>query len=83
MFAWFVRHPPCLRRRVVVNLRGEEDRGLRGVLWDCAGDWYTLKHAEAIRTVLGVNGEEKEEAAPIVGEAVFHRSQLLFLQVLP
>jgi len=83
MFDWFARHPPCLRRRVVVNLRGEEDRGLRGVLWQRAGDWFTLKHAEAVRTVMGPNGVEKEQVDPILGEAVFHLSQLLFLQVLP
>lgn len=66
--------PPCLLRRVIVNLRGD-DAALEGVLWGARGAWLTLKDARALYP--------GREPAAVDGEIVVHRDRVSFLQVLP
>lgn len=70
LFWW---RPPCLYRSVILNLT--DGTALQGVLWSSRGSWLTVRDAKLL-----VNG-----ASPttIDGEAVFHRSRLSFIQVLP
>lgn len=66
--------PPCFLKTVIVNIRGEET-AVQGVLWRARGPWLVLRDA----SVLKPHGEPLK----LDGEAVIHRSQVLFLQVLP
>ena len=52
-----------------------EDSAVRGVLWRSRGAWLTVRGA----SVLKPDGS----AAPLDGEVVIHRSEVLFLQALP
>jgi len=67
--------PPCLLRRVVVNLTHDESSAIEGLLWQARGPWLTLKEAKALKA--------SHPATDILGEVVIHRSQVSFLQVLP
>jgi hypothetical protein len=60
---------------VIVNLKSEQQHALRGVLWQSRGAWLVLKNA----TLLHVGNEP----APIDGEALVHRDNVAFLQVVP
>lgn len=64
---------PRLRRRCIVNLRGETD-SLEGVLWTRRGRWIVLKDARLLRA--------SGEATPADGEVLIDRAQVSFLQVL-
>lgn len=64
---------PRLRRRCIVNLRGETD-SLEGVLWTRRGRWLVLKDARLVRA----NGE----VTPADGEVLVDRATVSFLQVL-
>jgi hypothetical protein len=72
LFWW---RPPCLLRVVLVNLISDDETALRGVLWSSRGPWLTLKDVSMIKTNL----------APITmdGDAIVHRANVAFLQVLP
>ena len=74
--AWYLLdQPPCVKRRVILNLKAEQDAGYEGVLWVQRGGWLTLKDVTA----------HKEGRPPmkVDGDAVFHRDAILFMQVLP
>lgn len=64
---------PRLRRRCIVNLRGETDT-LEGVLWTRRGRWIVLKDVRLLRA--------SGEATPADGEVLIDRDQVNFLQVL-
>jgi hypothetical protein len=66
--------PPCLLRRVIVNLASEAT-AIEGVLWKSRGAWLTIRDAK----LLVSHGSP----APIDGEIVLHRDRVSFLQVLP
>ena len=66
--------PPCVRKTVIVNLKAD-DTALRGVLWRTAGPWLVLRQASALKP--------HGEPIAIDGEAVVHRADVLFMQVLP
>lgn len=70
LFWW---RPPCLLRRVILNLT--DGTAIQGVLWNSRGAWLTVRDSELL-----VNGATPQK---IDGEAVLHRSRLLFIQVLP
>jgi len=72
---WLFWRPPCLLRTVIVNLQSDPELALRGVLWQYRGAWLTLRQAQLL----------KAGGAPVVvdGEAVIHRANVAFLQVLP
>jgi hypothetical protein len=65
---------PPLLHRVIVNLKSDSSTALRGVLWT-RGPWLTLRQAELLRA--------GQPPTPIDGEAVVHRANVAFLQVLP
>jgi hypothetical protein len=67
--------PPCLLRRVLVNLTYTADEALQGVCWSSRGGWITLKDVTAIKT--GV------PPAKIEGDVTIHVSKIAFFQVLP
>lgn len=48
---------------------------MRGVLWAANGPWLTLKDATALRA--------NAQPLKVDGDVVIHRSQVLFIQVLP
>lgn len=67
--------PPCLLKVVIVNLQDDPSTALRGVLWDARGPWLTLRNTSLL----------KPNVPPVSldGEAVIHRSNVSFLQVVP
>lgn len=87
--AWFWWRPPCLGRRVVVNVDGDE-AAYEGVLWASRGEWFTLRDVQQLppdKPPLLVDGQPigDRPSSPIsvTGEIVIHRARVLFLQVLP
>lgn len=68
--------PPCLLRRVIVNFTHAPTEALEGVLWSTRGPWLTFRDVSAMKA-----GTQQPVKLP--GEAVIHRSQISFLQVLP
>jgi esterase/lipase superfamily enzyme len=71
LFWW---RPPCLARRVVINLKDDHDVALRGVLAHSRGAWLSLVGVDALR-VAG-------PAMRVDGEVVVHRTNVAFIQVL-
>lgn len=67
--------PPCLLRRVIVNLAYDPTEALQGLLWSSRGGWITLKEVSAIKA--GV------PPATIQGDVTIHVSKVAFFQVLP
>ncbi len=67
--------PPCVLRRVVVNVTYSPTEAFEGVLWAYWWGWLTLKDVTAIKT------NHPPEKLP--AEVVLHRSQIAFIQVLP
>ena len=59
---------------MICNVRGET-YALQGVLWSYRGAWLTLREP----ALLVPNELPKRQ----VGEAVIHRDQITYLQVLP
>lgn len=57
-----------------MNLKSDDSFAIRGVLWSARGPWLTLRQAAAIRA----NGS----SSPIDGEAIVHRDNIAFLQVV-
>ena len=72
LFWW---RPPCLLRRVIVNLKNDHDLALRGVLTGSRGAWLTLGDVDALRAAA--------RPTRIDGEALVHRSNVAFIQVMP
>jgi len=67
--------PPCLHRLVIVNLVADSNTAVRGVLWSSRGAWLTLKDCAVLKGGI--------PPARVDGDVVIHRSQVLFVQVLP
>jgi hypothetical protein len=67
--------PPCLLRRVIVNLRSDDASAIQGVLWSARGPWLTWKDCAILKA--------GAPPTPIDGDVVIHRSNIAFLQVLP
>jgi hypothetical protein len=67
--------PPCLLRRVILNLVSDRDAAYSGVLWSSRGAWLTFRDVAALR--------QGAEPAKLDGDLVVHRSNVEFLQVLP
>jgi hypothetical protein len=74
VFALLLGQPPCILRSVIVNLKDDSDTALKGALWSSRGAWLTLRNVSLL----------KSNAAPVPmdGDAVIHRSNISFLQVL-
>lgn len=72
---WFWWRPPCLLRRVIVNLKDEPPTALQGVLWSARGPWLTLRAAAVLAP--------GEAPTPADGELVVHRNNVAFVQVVP
>jgi hypothetical protein len=70
---------PPLLRVVIVNLKSDPDLALRGVLWS-RGPWFTLRQAELLRAPHP--GQPAQPPTPLDGEAVVHRSNVAFFQVV-
>ena len=71
LFWW---RPPCLLRRVIVNVTSEA-AAFEGVLWASRGAWLTFRDVKAMA--------EGKEPTAMEGEMVIHRDKVSFLQVLP
>jgi hypothetical protein len=65
---------PRLRRRCIVNLRGEGADSIEGVLWTRRGQWLVLKDARLIHPA-------DNSVTPADGEVLIDRAQVNFLQV--
>jgi hypothetical protein len=65
--------PPCLLRKVILNVKDDPTMAIRGVLWSARGPWFVIREPELLRA-----GEEPTRAD---GEIVIHRDNVLFLQV--
>lgn len=81
MWAWW--QPPCLLKTVIVNLKDDTATSLRGVLWQTRGPWWTLRsvallHAQEASVPMGLNVVE----TPIQGDAIVHRDNIAFVQVV-
>jgi len=72
LFWW---RPPALLRRVIVNFKHDDSAALEGVLWSSRGSWLTLRDASALKA--------GQQPAKMLGDAVVHRSNVAYLQVLP
>lgn len=68
---WWLRRPPMLTRRVILQLDG--DQALSGVLWRVHGDWFVLRDT----LLLQPDGAR----VPMDGELVVHRRSVVFAQV--
>lgn len=76
MFAWlFWWRPPCLLRRVHVNVKGEEI-ALRGVLWRTRGSWWVLRDVE-----IAIGGHAPEKS--ISDEVIIERRNISYIEVGP
>lgn len=68
--------PPCVRKRVVINLQNDTQEAIEGVLWAYTfGGWIVVKDAQGLRA--------GQPPIPILGEIVVHRSNVAYLQALP
>jgi hypothetical protein len=67
--------PPCLLRECIINLKSDPSTAIQGVLWQSRGAWLTVKHPKALSA--------GAPPRPMDGDAVVHRSNVAFLQVLP
>jgi hypothetical protein len=65
---------PRLRRRCIVNLRGDDADSIEGVLWSRRGRWVVLKDARLL--------VRNEAPIPTDGEILIDRDQINFRQVL-
>ena len=65
---------PRLRRRCIVNLRGDDADSIEGVLWTRRGRWLVLKDARLMH--------RDDPPVPADGEILIDRDQINFLQVL-
>jgi len=74
VLALLLGQPPCILRSVIVNLKDDSSTALKGALWSSRGPWLTLRNVSLL----------KPNAAPIPmdGDAVVHRSNIAFIQVL-
>jgi hypothetical protein len=65
--------PPFTLRSVILNLKSGDV--LAGMLWSSRGSWLVLRNANLLKAGAA--------PTPIDGEAVVHRDNLAFVQVLP
>jgi hypothetical protein len=65
--------PPCLVRRVIVNLVHEETEAIEGVLWRYRGGWCVLRECSALKA--------GQPPKAMVGEVVIHRDRIAYFQV--
>lgn len=65
---------PRLRRRCLVNLRGDDADVIEGVLWTRRGRWLVIKDARLLRG---------NDVTPADGEVLIDRAEVSFIQVLP
>lgn len=70
--AWW--RVPCLRQRVVVNLKNDRDLALRGWLSETRGAWLVLRDVDALHV--------STPSTRVDGDVVVHRSNVAFIQVL-
>ncbi len=71
---WVLDQPPCVRQRVIVNLKSDPDTALSGVLWSSRGPWLVLRAVVALKS--------DRQPVPVDGESVIHRQNVHFLQVV-
>lgn len=69
--------PPCLLRRVIVNLTAAAapDTALSGVLWRSRGAYLVLRDVRLLKA--------QEKPMPVDGEVILHRDQVAFIQAVP
>jgi hypothetical protein len=66
--------PPCLLRRVLVNLTHDPTEAFEGVLWAARGPWLTFKDCAALKA--------GQPPVPMLGDVVIERAKVAYLQVL-
>ena len=64
---------PFYLRSVILNLQSGE--ALSGAAWSTRGPWITLRNAQLLKA--------GSVPMPIDGEAIVHRQNVAFIQVLP
>jgi hypothetical protein len=74
ILAYELHGMPRLRRRCIVNLRGDGIDTIEGVLWTRRGRWLVLKDARLLH--------RDDPPVPADGEILIDRDQINFLQVL-
>jgi len=72
LFWW---RPPCVLRRVIVNLKHDPTEALEGILWASRGSWLILHDVTGLKA--GV------PPTKMIGDVVLHRSNVAYLQVIP
>ena len=65
--------PPCLLRRVIVNLKHDSTEAFEGVLWSYRGGWLTLHDVSALKAGM--------PPTAVNGDVVIHTSNLAYYQV--
>jgi hypothetical protein len=71
---WYWR-PPCLLRRVLVNVTYNPNEALQGVLWSHRQGWIVLRDVEALTS--------GQPAVKVDGEVVMHVDKVAYFQILP
>lgn len=66
--------PPCLLKRVIVNLTHDPTEAFEGILWSYRGGWVTLTDVSALKANL-------PPATLPSSEIVLHRDQIAYFQV--
>ena len=66
--------PPCVLRRVLVNVTYNPNEALQGVLWRYRGGWLVLRDVEGLTT--------GQAPAKMDGDVVIHRDKVAYLQVV-
>lgn len=69
---WLAQQPPCMRQRVIVNLKSDRTTGYQGVLWQTRGAWFVLRDVTALPT--------EGPPRPWDGEMIIHRSNVESVQ---
>lgn len=67
--------PPCLLRRVIVNVTYDPSEALQGLLWSYRGGWLTLREVSALKV--------GQPATKMDGDVTIHQSKVAYFQVLP
>ena len=65
--------PPCLLKRVIVNLRHDPTEAFEGVLWSARGPWLTLRDASALKA--------DHPPTKLPGHIVIDLARIAYLQV--
>jgi len=71
---WWWSRPPCLLKRVIVNVTYEQSEAFEGVLWSWRRGWCTLRDVTALKA--------GSPQVRIPGDVTLHADKIAYFQVL-